>query len=433
MSLRFSLVLALFFFLPAAFSYPGRAYYWLTRMRVGEIVSVFHFIFIPAIILSILLLVVRTQREENFSNITKSELGIFIALLLWFIAATLSFLFNFGVEDVQVTYVSGYLSPLLVYLALKNLSLTKPQRNRIFLALSFGALFPLISGAIAYYNQWGIPNASTLMLSFYHLPTMVEYQQATFGNVGNTATFFILIGSPFLTLALDQNRNPLLRLWFASCLFLIGFHLLIIQSRTSFLVLLVSGIIILYFKKLRKSLLIALSGLGIILPVIIVRLSDLFDFFSQRFLLAVNLDRQADNSVDERLLSIKEGWNIFLDNWEVGVGPGASHYYNPVSTAHQFIVQQGSELGILGIVASILLALAVFYRLIKILLTGSSDTLNSERFTLIIGPVSYLLYGLLSNMVLNIGIVNSWIVLMAAFLALVDFKPKLSSQKGVSS
>jgi uncharacterized protein with PQ loop repeat len=87
----------------------------------------------------------------------------------------------------------------------------------------------------------------------------------------------------------------------------------------------------------------------------------------------------------------------------------------------------------LGIVASILLALAVFYRLIKILLTGSSDTLNSERFTLIIGPVSYLLYGLLSNMVLNIGIVNSWIVLMAAFLALVDFKPKLSSQKGVSS
>ena len=109
MSLRISVVLVLFFFLPAAFSYPGRAYYWLTKLRAGEIVSAFHVLLLPTIILSILLLIIRSQKKFH---INKSEVGILSVLILWTLAATLSFIFNFSIEDVQINYISAYFCTL---------------------------------------------------------------------------------------------------------------------------------------------------------------------------------------------------------------------------------------------------------------------------------------------------------------------------------
>jgi hypothetical protein len=426
MSLRISVVLVLFFFLPAAFSYPGRAYYWLTKLRAGEIVSAFHVLLLPTIILSILLLIIRSQKKFH---INKSEVGILSVLILWTLAATLSFIFNFSIEDVQINYISAYFSSFLVYLALKNFPLTKNQINLIFLALSLGSLFPLISGLIAYYHQWGIPNASTLILSFYSLPTMTEYHQATFGNVGNTAAFLTLISPPLFMLSIDKKRSLILRSWFWICLLLVILNWLIIQSRTAFFVLFIAALFVLYFKSPKKSILIIIA---LIFGLEVFKTSGIFNFFSERLSVAIKLDRQGDNSVDERLAAMQQGWNIFLNNWEVGVGPGASQYYNSFSTAHQFIVQQGAELGVLGLLASSLIVIIVFYRLFKILVIGSSNALNKERFIFIIGPASYLLYGMLANMALNIGVVNTWIVLMAALLALVDFKPKPNQRDEVS-
>lgn len=411
-----TLLAILFFFLPCAFSYPGRAYYWLVKLNDNDnIYSILHTFLIPSIVWSLVFLCMRlNESERSLINRIEKDWQILSALGVWFVTATISYLVNPSDGDIMVTYSACYLACPLLYLALRNIKLTRNDINIIFLALSVGCLFPLLLGIMQYYREWGIPGPHTLLYSRYDLVRMSGYCAATFGNTSNTAPFLLLIGLPLFTMVLDSECGKLLRIWFFFVLILTIVHLLIVQSRASILCFFISLGLIMYHKRLKKEGLILAV---ILLLIFLIPILGSFHQFMKNLTAAATADTH-DNSVYERTTAMKEAWRAFLMNWQFGIGPGATISRLSFDTAHQFFIQQAAELGILGLVSSVCLALIVLWRTFAVVISDFRKGFNKEKFTFLIGPFGFTFYAIISNAPLNIGVVNTFIGLFTAYLAL---------------
>jgi hypothetical protein len=342
---------------------------------------------------------------------------------LWFFAATFSFFWNIGTENVFKHYLGGFVAPLIVYLALRNLPLSKRLFNQIMIALSLGIIAVLILGIAVYYKTWGIPGITTLIFSRYDQQRMKIYRQMMFGNVGNAAQLLIFIGPVFLALALDRGRAWLLRSWFGGCFLLVLANLAIVGARAGFLVMTVAILLCFYYyRRLGRFFIIAALVVGVCWILLPYLSRNGINLFLERMYNSITLNREADYSIYSRIEAIKEGWNVFCNNWLAGVGPGSSNLYISALSAHQVFVQQGVELGIVGFFATVMLVLTVFWRLAKVMFSKALQTFRVERFVILLGVAMYFFYGILANLTTNIGIVNIWANLMAAFLALADFR-----------
>jgi hypothetical protein len=77
------------------------------------------------------------------------------------------------------------------------------------------------------------------------------------------------------------------------------------------------------------------------------------------------------------------------------------------------------ETGILGLIGTLLMSAGVLISLVRTMALGGGDEVNDTRFTLLIGPASFLIYAIIANAALNNGNVNTWTILTASMLALV--------------
>src|SRR6185295_12398595 len=111
-----------------------------------------------------------------------------------------------------------------------------------------GALFPLMSGLVAFGQEWGMPDADTLMSAYRNLARMQLYEAATFGSRGNTAAFIVIVFPLFLWIALDATRSRWLRLLCAATIVPIVLNLLILEIRAALLVTLLSLALVWGFK-----------------------------------------------------------------------------------------------------------------------------------------------------------------------------------------
>jgi hypothetical protein len=398
------------FFLITATNSDAKLYYWFFQSGRG-VLRFPYYDFLATFGLAALLLILKYIRNKDGLDLKPEGPGIIIAFALWFVGATFSLTRNIVMAEALKNYISGVITPMVIFLALRGLPLDNQKVNRIFLAVSLGLLTPLILGLAAYFREWGIPSLSILAYSRYNFTRMESYMQVTFGNVGHMAVLLLLIGPPLLVLALDRSRPSLLRIWFGFCLALIGLNLLIVQSITSFFVMLGACLLLIIFRKYYKFLTFA----SVALMVVGFTFHNLFDQ-----IIYLLMGRQG--SLLERVDAIRDGWNIFLGNWVFGVGQGLSYLYIYATTTHQFFIQQGVELGVLGLLASVVLVVIVFSRMLKIITSSSKNPNAVIKFIFIIGPFSYLLYGVITNIPTNIGTVNIWVNLLAAFLALADFR-----------
>ncbi len=417
------LLLALFFFLPAASNLPGRAYYYFTGLNDISTVVGYQVLLIPSVVIPILLLITRSSDQVMpVRNVWGQRIGW--AMFLLFVAGTVSFIANINTELVALFYIAGSLAPFLIYIALRGLRLSQQDCDSIMKALALGMMFPLLFGLRAYYQAWGIPSFETLQMSRYYIARMTPYMNETFGNTGNTAALLVLVGATLLAFVLDRNRAKTLRWWMCVPLVLLLMHVAIVSSRTAFLVILVLLPVFVYFRQPSKWS-IAAIGLSLLLVVSQSALdeSKAAAMFSRNLEMALRLDQHRDGSVRERVSSINEGWRLFKDHPFTGVGPGASRLFNTHAAAHQFNISQAVEMGILGLASSLALFVCVMARAIQIIRNGSRDQQNIQQFIFIMGPVAYLLFGFIGAIPLTTGIVNTWITLCAAFLALTEYHP----------
>jgi hypothetical protein len=394
----------------AATNSAFKLYYWFFQSGRG-VINFPYYGFLVTFCLATGLLLIKYFKNSNNFTLQRESPGFSIVFTLWLIAATLSLIWNVTVIDGFTNYISGIIVPMIIFLALRGFHPDDTKLNRIFIAVSLGLFTPLILGVAAYFREWGVPSLYTLAYSRYNLVKMESYMRVTYGNIGNFAQLILLTGPPLLVLALDKSRPLLLRIWFGGCLGLMGLNLLIIQSMTSFFVGLVVFLLLVVFRKYYRFFISSLFSL------LIVGFT-----FNNFFVGLIRLLMGRQGSFFERIGAMRDGLGVFLENWVFGVGHGLSYLHISATTAHQFFIQQGLELGILGFISSILLVAIVFNRMLRIIISGSKNSDAVTKFILIIGPFAYLLYGVIANITINIGSINVWINLLVAFLALADFK-----------
>ncbi|HEX3048120.1 MAG TPA: hypothetical protein VHY08_25435, partial [Bacillota bacterium] len=312
MNLQEPLVLGLIFFLTFA-NTDVKIYQLLTGTGGGFITSQHGFL-IPIGIALVLIAMKFNQKEAGGINST-GNLKLIYPLFLWFLAATLSFLLNTWYANTFTDYVGGYLSLIIIYLALRDIPLTRKTFERIMMAFSLGIFITVFLGVIVYYRIWGIPSITTMIMARYDEVRMQVYRNITFGNVGNSAAFFAMIGPSFLALALDKTRKGWMRVWFTICFLLVGCNLLVTGSRAAFLVTLLALILIFYyFKQLGKLLFFSILGIFGAMGAgyyYNLGLSGGANLFIERLINAVTLNQEADFSIFSRIEAIREGWTVF--------------------------------------------------------------------------------------------------------------------------
>jgi hypothetical protein len=381
-------------------------------------------LFLPAFACAILFVVLRSKLDRT-PRTRKGTDGVSAALACWFLGATAGTVANWNVDQVLLTYCSVFLAGAVVYVAIARAHLTDIQLEIGILGLVVGSLFPLIGGLHAFVQEWGVPDITTALDAYLNVARMQLYEQATFGNRGNTAAFIVIIAPLFLWIALDVSRRRIVRAICAVALVPVILNVVILGVRAELLTLLFALAVIWGFKLgiRRYPLFVAAFLLAVIAgvsysPEVAMTMSD-------RLGPVMGVDTEDDKSLMERSESIWEGLAIAERNWQVGIGPGGALAIHSQTSAHQFQVQQFMETGVLGLIGSIGFSVAVLAMLAVTVISGEDGGANNIRFALIIGPASYVVYGLTANAALNVGYVNTWVVLTTSMLALTPkFGPR---------
>jgi O-antigen ligase len=238
---------------------------------------------------------------------------------------------------------------------------------------------------------------------------------ATFGNTGNTAAYLALVLPIAMSTCLTRFSGRALR-WLAFFAAMIALlNAVIVQSRTLLWILLLGVPGILWFYRVRLvgfTVVIALA-IGLFVLPFLQALDELLAISTSVF-----GGTEADDSVSERVEAMHFALRTLFDSPALGVGPGNTMLVNPHTSAHQFWLQQGSELGLLGLLASFAMSAAILLRALIIWWHRAGRETNDLAFMCFSGAALYVLYGVIANMTLALTFVNAWIGLLAVLVAL---------------
>jgi hypothetical protein len=368
----------------------------------------------PSLIVGPTVIVLQCASSERSWPI-RTELMLVPALLAaGCLASFLSLVLTDPTLESAVVWASSYLSPVIVFAAVFACRLDERRSGRLLTVISLAATIPMLRGLVEFYRAWGIPTGEEYLLARYDVVRMAGYMRATFGNTGNTAAYLSLIFPMLVSACLRVSQTTRLKWLFRTMLLIAGINVLIVQSRTLFLVLIPSLLTVMYVQRLRFRRALSLFVLAVA-AVTLPALATL-DQLLERTVGVVG-GSESDQSAFQRVEAIQFGWRLMVDNIAVGVGPGRSLGLNPFTSAHQFWVQQGAELGGFGLVWSMLLSLVVVGACAHLAQRARKRPGVELQFTFIIGPATFLLYGAIANMALAQSVVNAWVGLMAACLA----------------
>lgn len=345
--------------------------------------------------------------------------GIVVGLCCWAVAATLSAVQNSQTPEVILTYIAVFLSGGAMLVALSRVTLTPDDMITAIVGLAAGSLFPLIGGLVAFVGEWGIPDVATAISAWQSTARMYTYEMATFGNRGNTAGFLLIVTPALLALVFDRRTATAIRLFCAATLVLIGLNLMVLQVRAAFVALFFSLVAIWIFKRGMSRLPVLAAALGIAIMLLLKYEPDAGLAMTERLVRAITMNVVEDTSVEGRMAAIREGARLASENWVLGIGPGGALTKHSFESAHQFQVQQAMETGLLGFLGVMVLCTGVVISLARTMARGRADETNDVRFTLLIGPATFLVYAMIANAALNNASVNTWTVLLASMLALM--------------
>ncbi len=309
--------------------------------------------------------------------------------------------------------------PLTIYLALVHLTIRRKDAVFLVMALCAGCAFMFFRGLLAYYQEWGVPDLQTVLWSRYNLVRIAGYAEATVGNVGHMGSYVALV-VPALLQAMVLVRGPVLRATIVMVVLVGIANLIVSGSRTGLVVLLLALFVFVLSLGLRRATVAFLGGI----IVVVATLPNWLDLFADaEFLdryLPILGTRGVDVSANERVSSIEIGWNTFLENIILGVGPDMSFGYNMYGVPHQSFVHQFSELGIFGGFAFVWLNVVVIAKCMAAFPGMRTSLAGSFRFLWLLGPSCWLIYGMAAGITFNMSFALVWVGVFHAMLALAS-------------
>lgn len=340
---------------------------------------------------------------------------IFYALLMYAAGNLASTMITPNGETIS-GLVERSLLPILIYLSMIGMVLSRKDQLIFSLAICLGGLVMFVRGARAYYAEFGIPDLTTILWSRYQVARIEGFEAATVGNVTHMGSYVVLL-LPMLIIALvtlTPGRVQKALIWATLVLGLA--NLVVAGSRAGMLVMFVMCAIIAYCFASRRTLIrlgLASAAFAAVVAVSGFAASD--SEIVER--LVPGAAGHADGSVTERLDSMVVGWNVFLDNPLFGVGPEMSQHHNIYGIPHMSLLHQLSEIGLFGGLAFIWLNFVVLDAFRRAAVQASRGR-GSFELPWLIGPAAWLIMGLFSGIVFNMSPALVWVGISHGMLAL---------------
>jgi len=370
---------------------------------------------VPSLVVPPLVLTLLSRGRLDRIRVARSDLVLFAALSALALVACFSVIAAPAPLDTIVPFLGVYVAPLLLFVAFQHIEVDERRLVLAWNVLTLGALCPLVAGAIAYYNEWGIPTGLELLYSRYDVTRMQGYMAATFGNTGNTAAFLALLFPPWLVLAIRARALGASRAFYVVAIVVALLHIAIVQSRTLFVTLLVILPVTLLALRVRLRALMIPAFLG--LGFLVVQLYDVRDQLASLTVGALEGSNE-DRSVPERFEAMQIGVRLMRDNLLFGIGPGNSASVHPFTSSHQYWVNQGAELGVGGLLAAVALSVVVFWKFLRSCTRVLDGPTGSWRYVNLVGPAAFMLYGCIANMPWSANVVDTWAGLFGVMLGL---------------
>jgi hypothetical protein len=367
----------------------------------------------PAMIVAIALLLL--QPRTSWRWLTTGNIGFSLPILTLAVTATASYGANLTNELGSLgMYVSGYLSMIIIYMAIRCFSPTERQWSNAIAVFSVAAMAPLCLGLFQVYQAVGVPAVDQILrLRYSH--ELDGYREVTWGNVTATNAFLALALPIFLALALDKSSTRTARSWYSFCTMIGVLNVLVVSCRSYFFVFPVHVLINLYVLRHRINLLWATL---VLIPILALGISyinaddgKLLDHMAS----AMDINN-GGRSITERMASIREGFELLNDYPFLGVGPGRCTKYI-FTVPHQLFLYVGAELGFIGMLAIGILFFQVCYKLARLALLQRMTPHAWRSFVCVLGAFSYLAVGVIANVPTGLG---PWLISLAALLALSD-------------
>jgi hypothetical protein len=370
---------------------------------------------VPSLILAPLIAAVCAAARDGIV-LQRPALGLAVCFAGFALISLISAAVNPRNDDTVVYWLAAYCSPLLIFIAVQSLVVDESFLLRCMAALTAGAMIPLAHGLVEYVVEWGIPTGTDLLISRYIEERMTGYMRATYGNTGNTAAYLALLLPAWIGLCVRPALQLRWRALFIVAAALGLLHVLIVQSRTLFLVLLLIIPCVLFFFRIRLIWFAAVAAA--LAAIIVIPVLGVLDQFSALTVGAIT-ELDSDDSVVDRFDAMRFGIRSMLNLPAFGLGPANTFTENPYTTAHQYWIHQGSELGVWGFVLAVYLSLWTLTRFGTLVLNRAPQMPRMAfMFVAAAGPAAYMLYGCIANMQLASSVVNSWIGICAAMLGL---------------
>jgi hypothetical protein len=360
---------------------------------------------------------------------SKGRLPVSFALILFAIANLASAAASINVETVEATLFRGIL-PFIVYLSFVGLAIERRDETRMLLAFAAGGGWLFLQGTVAYLSEWGIPDLKMVLWSRFDVDRMEGYSEATLGNVGHMGSYCILVCVPILYGTIRYTDKILFRLFFIAVVSLGLFNLVVSGSRAGLLLILAAIFLIIASLGIGRLLTLAAIVLGIAfftMPSWITFVSD--PEVLSRYMPGL-VEGGVDISVEERLESVHQGWEMFWENYLIGIGPGMSLKYNTWGVPHMSLPHQFSELGLIGGICFVYLNVVVIFNALIAVLTAKGKEASSHRFLWMLGPALWYSFGLFAGITFNLAYALVWSGISAAMLGLagaarVDIAPSI--------
>ena len=179
----------------------------------------------------------------------------------------------------------------------------------------------------------------------------------TFGDPNEWATLVLMV-TPAVLGGLAADPAPWVRLLRVALLGLAPLAVFASGSRAALLVGLAVSIGCFSFLRQRRNELLVCVGAGLLAAPFIVDVDNALDRFGRLLGRARGSSMVVDSSLDERGELLRQGVDLFFDNWLLGAGPGnfarATGFISldgRMRPAHNTYLEVASEQGLLGLLA----------------------------------------------------------------------------------
>ena len=286
-----------------------------------------------------------------------------------------------------------------------------------------------LNGLIVFLQDFRPLTLQVMLFARYDILRIARYQLVTFGFTTGTAAV-LAIFFPLCVFFLTYGKpGKWMRIVLIATIGLLLPHIVINQVRTLVFVLLLMFFMMLLRRRpwlAIATVLLLVAGAGTLATAPGPARS-----LVNRFTEAVTLNSQMDDSVNGRIYSVEFGWRQMAHNWQFGIGPGRSAVTNPLTAAHEFLVNQGAENGVLAFILWAML-FAIWSSRFLYLFFIRKET--GWRIILLSGPFFYIVFAVLSNASLANGAVTAWAGSVMFLMALASVAPNdLPDESGADS